>query len=212
MGRTFPSEHIIPKAPRPHGPQSDPRFTPHHRQPRADKLDARQRRLCLANDAFKEALRMRVASAQRFSAFMDGAAFYIALEQPCPKCADFRRRTRDRSCYRCHLTRGGENFERMKAGLAPKKMRSKDGHRDQLERQRAEREGEFLERRFGDLVARRWPLGRLEITFPDGWHEADLANLKERELINAISEFAALKEAMEWAGWTLPYMPEELRL
>ena len=201
-------ERIITKSFRRHGPQSDPRFTLHQSQPRADKLDARQRRLCLADHGFKEALRQRVSSEERFSAFLDGAAFYIALERPCPKCGDFRKRTRDRSCYGCHLGRGGENFERMKAGLDPHVFRRMDGHLDLLQRQRAEREGEFLERRFGELVARRLPLGRLEIIFPDGWQEEDLAKLREDELINAIREFPALKEALEWAGWTLPYIPD----
>jgi hypothetical protein len=138
---------------------------------------------------------------------MDGASYYIALERPCARCGDFRKRTRDRSCYRCHLLRGAENFERMRAGIAPKVMRNEDSHLDLLVRKRAEREGEYLERRFGDLEAKRWPLGRLEITFPDGWHEVDLAKLTERELVNAIREFPALKDALEWAGWTLPYVP-----
>jgi hypothetical protein len=139
---------------------------------------------------------------------MGGASYYIALDRPCAKCGDFKKRTRDRSCYGCHLRHGGENFERMKAGLALKVTRSQDSHLDLLERKRAERDGEFLERRFGELTARRWPLGRLEITFPDGWSEADLAKLNERELINAIREFPALKDAMKWAGWTLPYLGE----
>lgn len=43
-------------------PRHDPRFVLHQRQSRADKLDARQRRICLADPAFKEALRARVAS------------------------------------------------------------------------------------------------------------------------------------------------------
>lgn len=190
------------------GPQSDPRFALHQRQPRADKLDAHQRRLCHADPAFKEALGGRVKSKKRFSAFIDGVTYYIALERPCPKCGDFRKRTRDRSCYRCHLNRGGENFERMKAGVAPKKMRSNDSHLDLLERKRAEREGDYLERRFVDLVVKQWPLGRLEITFPDGWHEPDLAKLSERELVNAIREFPRLKDALVWASWTLPYIPD----
>jgi hypothetical protein len=208
MGRTFALERTISKSTRPHGAQSDPRFILHQRQPRADKLDARQRRLCIADPAFKAALRGRVRSPERFSAFMDGATYYIALERPCAKCGNFKKRTRDRSCYQCHLNRGGENFERMKAGLAPKVARNNDSHLDLIERKRAERDGEFLERRFGDLVARRWPLGRLEITFPDGWHEADLIKLRNHELINAIREFAALKDALEWAGWTVPYIPD----
>jgi len=201
-------ERAISKSSRPHGPQSDQRFTLHHRQPRADKLDARQRQLCHVDHGFREALRKRVKSAERFSAFMDGAAYYIALERPCPKCGNFKKRTRDRSCYRCHLNRGGENFERMKAGLAPKVRRSKDGHLDLVERKRAEREGEYLERSFGDLSARRFPLGRLEIMFPDGFRQADMSKLSYREMVNAIREYPALKDALTWANWTLPHVPD----
>lgn len=200
-GELSPLEDTISKSPRPHGPQSDPRFTPHHRQPRADKLDARQRQLCLANEALKEALRMRVASAERFSAFMDGVAFYIALERPCPKCGDFRRRTRDRSCYRCHLTRGGENFERMKAGLAPKKMRSKDGHLDLLERKRRKRNGECEIREFGTITVTRWPTGRLEVLYPDGYREHDLAKTDPRHVYQLMDTLPELKDALIWAGW-----------
>ncbi len=202
-------ERTISEPSRPHGPQSGPRFTLHHCQPRADKLDARQRRLCHADSGFKEALRSRVKSPARFSAFMDGAAYYIALERPCAKCGNFKKRTRDRSCYRCHLNRGGENFERMRMGLAPKVQRSKDGHLDLVERKRAEREGEYLERNFGDLSARCFPLGRLEITFPDGFRQADLSKLSYREMVNAIREYPALKDALTWANWTLPFVPDE---
>ncbi|MBA2920563.1 hypothetical protein GON01_02520 [Sphingomonas sp. MAH-20] len=157
------------------------------------------------DDGFKEALKRRVASEERFSAFIDGAAFYIALERPCARCGDFRKRTRDRSCYRCHLNRGGENFERMKAGIAPVAKRSKEGHLDLLERKRREREGEHLERSFGNLVAKRWPTGRLEVTFPDGYNQADMAQLQQWELLNAMEEFPLLADVLTWAGWTLPY-------
>ena len=183
------------------GARNDPRFTLHHRQPRADKLDAHQRRLCRADHAFKEALRMRVASAERFSAFIDGTAFYITQERPCPKCGDFRKRTRDRSCYRCHLLRGGENFERMKAGLSPKVMRSKDSHLDLLERKRAEREGQCEIREFGALSVTRWPTGRLEVVFPDGHREPDLAKTDPRHVYRLLDMLPELKDALIWAGW-----------
>ena len=194
-------EHPISTPPRPHGPQSDPRFALHQRQPRADKLDARQRRLCLADHAFGEALRARVTSAERFSAFMDGATYYIALERPCDRCGDFRKRTRDRSCYRCHLNRGAENFERMRAGLAPKVMRNKDSHLDLLERQRAEREGECDTRKFGSLTVIRWPTGRLEVLFPDGHRELDLVKADPRHVHQLMDILPELKAALIWAGW-----------
>jgi hypothetical protein len=183
------------------GPQSDARFTLHQRQPRADKLDAQQRRLCQSSPAFAEALRSRVSSEERWSAFMAGQTYYIALERPCGRCGDFRKRTRDRSCYRCHLTRGAENFERMKAGLAPKVMRSKDSHLDLLARQRAEREGECQVRQFGSITVTRWPTGRLEVLFADGYREHDLAKGDPRKVYNAMENLPELRDALIWAGW-----------
>ena len=135
---------------------------------------------------------------------MAGAASYIALELPCAKCGDFRKRTRDRSCYRCHLNRGGQNFERMKAGVAPQVSRSRDSHRDLLERKRAERNGEHLSRTFDGLVAKQWPTGRLEIIFPDGYREPDLGQLNYHGLKEAIAQFPMLVHALKWAGWTIP--------
>ena len=194
MGQSDPSSRAI-------GSRMDRRFTLHQCQPRADKLDARQRRLCHADHGFKEALRQRVASKERFSAFVNGAAFYIALERSCALCGDFRKRTRDRSCYRCHLNRGAENFERMKAGLAPRVMRSKDSHLDLLRCQRAEREGECVTRAFGDLKVTEWPGGRLEVVFPDGYHDPDLRKRDGKEVWRLMEMLPELKDALVWAGW-----------
>jgi len=191
----------ISKPVRPHGTRSDPRFALHQRQPRADKLDARQRRLCLADPAFREVLRGRVASAERFSAFLAGAAYYVILEAPCGKCGSGKKRTRDRSCYGCHLRRGRENFERMKAGLAPIVTRSLDSHLDLLERQRAEREGGCEARTFGTVTVTRWPTGRLEVLFPDGHREPDLAKQGGRHVHRLMDMLPELKDALIWAGW-----------
>ena len=94
------------KPARPLGPQADDRFALHQRQPRADKLDNRQYRICRADHGYREALRLRVANPDRFDAFMGGIASYIDFDRPCPKCGAVRRRVRDRSCYTCHLHRG----------------------------------------------------------------------------------------------------------
>lgn len=201
MGRTSHRENNIPTQSRAHGPQSDPRFSLHQRQPRADKLDARQRRLCDADPAFKEALQCRVSSAERWAAFMDGASYYIALERPCASCGDFRKRTRDRSCYRCHLLRGAENFERIKLGLPPKVMRRKDSHLDLLEREQRERAGECQVREFGSITVTRWPTGRLEVLFPDGYRELDLAKRGGQHVHRLMDMLPELKHALIWAGW-----------
>lgn len=142
-----------------------------------------------------------MASEERFAAFMEGCAYYIALERPCARCGDFRKRTRDRSCYRCHVLRGAENFERMKAGLAPKVMRNKDSHLDLLDRQRAEREGECDTREFGSITVTRWPTGRLEVLFPDGHREHDLAKTDARHVYRLMDMLPELKDALIWAGW-----------
>lgn len=189
------------KSSRPHGPQTDPRFALHRRQPRADKLDARQRRLCLADPAYREALRARVGSAKRFSAFLAGAAYYVALETPCGKCGSGKKRTRDRSCYGCHLTRGRENFERIKAGLAPIVTRSRDGHLDLLERQRSERQGDCETRSFGTITVTSWPTGRLEVLFPDGHREPDLGARGGQHVHRLMDMLPELRDALIWAGW-----------
>lgn len=193
--------------PLPRGLPYQPVMLRRHPKQRSSRVLLYGAGLCQTDPAFQEALRRRVASAERFAAFMHGASSYIAPGRPCAKCGDFRKRTRDRSCYGCHLRRSKENFERMKSGMAPVVSRSQDSHLDLLKRQRAARNGEHLTRSFGDLVAMQWPMGRLEITFPDGWHEADLSKLSLQELINAIGELPALRDALDWAGWKVPYAP-----
>jgi hypothetical protein len=184
-----------------YGPNWDGRFTLHQRQPRANKLDARQRAICNADPAYAEALRKRVSHETRFSAFIASVPFYVDIEALCPRCGGYRRRTRDRSCYQCHLARSGSNFERMKAGLAPKVARSKDSYLDLIERQTADRNDEYSERHFGDLGARVWPLGRLEVTFPDGYVEPDFSKLSWQACRNALDQYPELLEVFRWAGW-----------
>ncbi|WP_395670856.1 hypothetical protein [Phenylobacterium sp.] len=186
-----------------YGAAQDPRFTLHQRQPRADKLDARQRTICQADPAYAEALRKRVSNEGRFAAFMAGAPSYIDISGLCPRCGNFRRRTRDRSCYACHLARSGENFERMKAGLAPVVQRSLDSHLDRLERLKADRNDEFTTHEVNGIAAKRWPTGRLEVSFPDGHVEPDFNKLSWRECMNALEMFPDLRPVLRWAGWSV---------
>jgi hypothetical protein len=183
------------------GPANDARFTLHHRQPRANKLDARQRAICRVDSAYADALAKRVSDTARFSAFIEGIPFFINLEKLCPKCGGFRRRTRDRSCYNCHINRGSENFERMKAGVSPIKSRSLDSHLDLLERKRAEKRGEHLVREFGGLVAKRWPTGRLDVLFPNGAHEPDISKMHPSLRQHAMDNVPEFMQALLWAGW-----------
>jgi hypothetical protein len=200
-GANFPLEFNIPKLTRPHGPQSDQRFNLHKRQPRADKLDPRQRRLCHTDPAFREALRSRVGSPERLAAFLDALPFYLAVDRPCGSCGDFRKRTRDRSCYGCHLSRSRPNFTRMRAGEAPQVSRSMDSHLDLLERRRAERSGDHESRQFGGLTVTRYPTGRLEVVFPDGFRDPDLSKRPAAEIYRLMDMLPELKDALVWAGW-----------
>lgn len=186
-----------------YGPANDPRFALHQRQPRANKLDAKQRAICQADPAYAEALRQRVSNEGRFSAFMAGVPSYIDIDGLCPRCANFRRRTRDRSCYACHLARSGANFERMKAGLAPVVQRSLDSHLDLLARKKAEREDQYEERQMGEFRVRRWPTGKLEVTFADGYVEPDFSKLSWQACMNALEMYPGLRDVLRWAGWSV---------
>ncbi len=193
----------LSKPTRPYGPNSDARFALHQRQPPADKLDARQRTICHADPAYAEALRTRVSNEGRFAAFMAGVPSYIDINGLCPRCGNFRRRTRDRSCYACHLARSGANFERIRAGLAPVVQRSRESHLDLLARQRAEREDDHTVRQFGDITAKWWPTGKLEVMFPDGYVEPDMTKLGWRACMNALEMYPGLRDVLRWAGWSV---------
>lgn len=186
----------------PNRPHRDPRFALQPRQPRGDKLDLAQRRICRMDDAYRAALETRVNDPARFAAFIARTPSYASPDRQCPKCTSHLRRTRDRSCYTCHLRASGDNFERIKAGVAPIVKRSLDSHLDLLERQKAERNDEYEARTFGSMSARRWPTGKLEITFPDGEIEADLNKRTGQEVWNAAERFPDLKDILNWAGWS----------
>ena len=191
------------KPARPLGPQADDRFALHQRQPRADKLDNRQYRICRADHGYREALRLRVANPDRFDAFMGGIASYIDFDRPCPKCDAVRRRVRDRSCYTCHLRRGRDHFDRIKAGMAPVVAHNRDSHLDLMERQRAEHLGQGgVTRTFGGITATHWPTGRLEVHFPNGTSTPDLLKAMDAKAIwQAAQRTPDLLEALRWAGW-----------
>lgn len=92
----------------------------------------------------------------------------------------------------------------MKAGLSPVVRRSKDSISDMQKRQQAERNGEFEERDFSGLIAKCWPTGRLEVTFPDGYNEPDMSKLDYDGLKLAMADFPQLALVLAWAGWTIP--------
>jgi hypothetical protein len=129
-------------------------------------------------------------------------ADYYDFDHFCPNCGGARRRVRDRSCYSCHLIRGRENFNRMKAGIAPVVARNRASHLDLLERQRAEKQGECSTRTFGSITATRWPTGRLEVHFPNGTSTPDFANAASPQAIwRAALASTDLQDVLAWAGW-----------
>jgi len=91
----------------------------------------------------------------------------------------------------------------MKAGLAPDVQRTRESHLDVLARRKAEREDDHVTRRFGDLSIKHWPTGKLEVTFPDGYVEPDIRNLKWQECMNALEMYPALRDVLRWAGWSV---------
>lgn len=182
-------------------PHIDPRFALHQQQPRANKLGARQRRICNIDPAFLKALEARVNDPRRFAAFLAGMPSYIRLSAPCERCGGFRRRTRDRACYICHLNRGRENFERMKAGLSPAVKQSRDGYLDLLERQRRDKNDGSVIKEFGRISVKQFSTGRLEVAFPDGHVEKDLSKISGRRVWELMNMLPELKDALIWAGW-----------
>jgi hypothetical protein len=89
----------------------------------------------------------------------------------------------------------------MKARLAPKVKQSRDGYLDVLERQRREKSNEFAVKEFGQISVKRFPTGRLEITYPDGYVEPDLNKLSGQRVWELIEMLPELKDALIWAGW-----------
>lgn len=182
-------------------PHCDPRFALHQQQPRANKLGAQQRRICNVDPAFLRALEVRVNDPRRFAAFLAGMPSYVRLSAPCERCGGFRRRTRDRACYTCHLNRGRENFERMKAGLSPQVKHSRDGYLDVLDRRRREKDDGFVIKEFGRISVKHFPTGRLEVTYPDGYVEQDLSTVSGERVWKLMEMLPEMKDALIWAGW-----------
>lgn len=89
----------------------------------------------------------------------------------------------------------------MKAGISPVVSRNKDSHLDLLARVKAERKGEFISAQFGKLLVKRYPTGRLEVTFPDGYCERDLNQCDNSHIQRLIEMLPELQDALIWAGW-----------
>lgn len=177
------------------------------REPRASILDKEQRRIAMADPAYREALRRRVRSPERFAAFMAGKPFYAAPDRPCRLCGSIRKRPRDHTCLDCILAKNRGDWQMMQAGEKPAAQRSRDGHLDALARQRQERAGESISRTWetadspGTLTVTRWPTGRTEVLFPDGHREPDLGRLDGRHVHHLRTILPELREALAWAGW-----------
>jgi len=91
----------------------------------------------------------------------------------------------------------------MKAGLAPEVQRTLESHLDLLARKKAERNDEYDARQFGDLSAKWWPTGKLEVTFTNGYVEPDMSKLTWQQCMNALTMYPGLREVLRWAGWSV---------
>lgn len=177
------------------------------RKPRASILDSRQRKIALADPAYRAALGTRVRSGDRFAAFMAGKPFFAVPGRPCGHCGGIRKRPRDHTCYDCILRANCTDWQLMQAGISPPAKRSLDGHRDVLARQKRERGGESVTRTWathnppGELAVTLWPTGRAEVRFPDGHHEPDFGKLDGRHVQRLCGALPQLREALAWAGW-----------
>ncbi len=89
----------------------------------------------------------------------------------------------------------------MKAGLAPKVKQSRDGYLDMLDRQRREKNDEFIIKEFGRISVRWFPTGRLEVIYPDGYVEPDLSKVSGQRVWELMEMLPELKDALIWAGW-----------
>lgn len=159
-----------------YGLSSDVRFSRHQRQPRADKLDKRQRQICKVDAVYAQALSERVSDANRWSAFVADRSWY-ETELLCKRCGSNKRRVYNRECWTCRTNSRSDNWQRILAGQRPLAARSRDGHLALLDAAKRERRGEFEEYSVGPWLARQYPTGRLHVrcacacvgnTGPDG--------------------------------------------
>lgn len=89
----------------------------------------------------------------------------------------------------------------MKAGVPIIKSRNRDSHLDLLARRKREKHGEFDAAQFGSLIARRFPTGRLEITFPDGHVETAVDKASPEYVQRMIELLPEMNDVLRWARW-----------
>lgn len=177
------------------------------RQPRASILDSAQRKIALADPAYRAALRRRVRSADRFAAYMAGKPYFAAPARPCKHCGGIRKRPRDHTCYDCILRSNRTDWQMMQAGIRPPAQRSLASHRDVLARLKRERDGESLSRTWvtqnppGVLTVTLSPTGKTDVLFPDGWNAEDFEKLGGHRVHRLCGILPELREALAWAGW-----------
>jgi hypothetical protein len=147
------------------GKRLDSRFTVHHKQPRGDKLDNRQRQICGVDHAYAAALQQRVSDSNRWAAFMARQTWY-GSDNLCKRCGSHKRRVYNRECWTCRTNSRADNWQRILAGQMHISKRSRDGHLAILDAKRREKGGEFEEHAVGDWTARQYPMGRLAVSCP----------------------------------------------
>lgn len=178
----------------------DPRFALHGEQPRSKRLTGRQREICMADEAFAEALRARVANPARWEAFIDGRSWFEG--RGCKRCGSTRRRVRSCDCYDCMLTANRSDWSLMLANVMPPSKNTRDGYLDRLERCKRERQGEHETFTCGAFTAIQYPTGRLAVhSDTHHVHQPDLSRLEGIQVHAMCQRFPDLVEVLRWANW-----------
>ena len=148
-----------------YGKVLDNRFAGHHRQPRGDKLDRRQRQICEVDHSYATALQQRISDPNRWAAFTARQTWY-GSDNLCKRCGSHKRRVYNRECWTCRTNSRADNWQRILAGQMAVSTRSRDGYHAILDAKRREKHGEFEEYAVGDWTARQYPMGRLAVSCP----------------------------------------------
>ncbi|TAN11893.1 MAG: hypothetical protein EPN34_06120 [Burkholderiaceae bacterium] len=105
----------------------------------------------------------RIREPARFDAFMACRSAFIS-DTPCARCGSQKRTVYTASCWQCQITRRPLRLDAHGAVLAwPPAQRTRESFLDVHARKRRAKAGECVEFNAGDVLARKYPDGRLFI-------------------------------------------------
>lgn len=129
----------------------------------ASKLTRRKRQLAQADAAVAEFFRSRLREGARFQAWISGATTYTS-DTPCPRCGSARRRVYTADCAACQNSRRPLHLDSQnRVASWPMAQRSRASFEDLHARRRRAAAGECEAVTFGDVLAWKYPDGRLTI-------------------------------------------------